>query len=244
MNFAALSCNSVNSVNVFEWFGTMIPDFPGFLLDPILLNDAARAVHLVGLALGLGVALIADLSASRSLHRPLTTHELDTLKWYHQIVFAGLLLFWVSGLFLLWLRTGFVLEEFSPKLNAKLVVVSVLSLNAVLIGRVGMPTLVAFEGSRFGSMPTTERYRLAVIAGLSGASWASAFALGTFSQMKTMDWPLLAELVGCLYLLGLLAALCAATLAPRARRLEEEKQLVQIYGVRPRSRSHSHLHGT
>lgn len=219
-------------------------EFIGFQLDLIFLNDAARAVHLFGLALGLGVALLADLSAARYLHRPLTSHELDQLKWFHKIVFVGLLLFWASGIALLYLRTGFNLDQFSAKLNAKLVVVSILSLNAVLIGKVGLPTLIDFEGSRFGSMPATERFRMAVIAGLSGASWASAFALGVFSQMKPMQWEQLAVIIGSIYMIGLVAALMAATMAPRARRVEEEKQLVQIYGVRPRSRSHSHLHGT
>ena len=67
-------------------------------MDLTMINDAARAVHLLGLALGFGVAIMADLSASRLLVRPLDAREVDTLHGYHRTVALGLTLFWASGL--------------------------------------------------------------------------------------------------------------------------------------------------
>ena len=115
-------------------------------MDLTMLNDAARATHLLGLALGFGVAILADLCAARSLFRPLDYRELETLHQYHRTVALGLALFWASGLVLLWLRTGFQPENFSPKLMTKLGVVSLLTVNAVLIGRIGLPTMIAWQG--------------------------------------------------------------------------------------------------
>ena len=49
-------------------------------MELTLVNDAARAVHLLGLALGFGVAIVADLSAARTIVRPLTWSEIETLE--------------------------------------------------------------------------------------------------------------------------------------------------------------------
>jgi len=61
-------------------------------MDLALINDAARAVHLLGLALGFGVAIMADLSAARMLVRPLDSREIDLLHAYHRMVAIGLTL--------------------------------------------------------------------------------------------------------------------------------------------------------
>lgn len=183
-------------------------------MDLTLLNDAARAAHLVGLALGFGVAIMADLCAARSLFRPLQNHELEDLHRYHRTVAFGLALFWASGLVLLWLRTGFVFENFSPKLIAKLCVVGLLTVNAYLIGRIGLPTMIAWAGSSFGALPLAHRLRLGALAGMSGAGWIAALALGVFSAMKTFEWPVLSEIIGAIYIIGLGGAIVTAIIAP------------------------------
>ncbi len=183
-------------------------------MDLSLLNDAARAAHLLGLALGFGVAIMADLCAARSLFRPLERHEFEDLHRYHRTVAFGLALFWTSGLVLLWLRTGFALENFSPKLVAKLCVVGLLTVNAYLIGRIGLPTMWAWEGHRFGALPLAHRLRLGALAGMSGAGWIAALALGVFSAMKTFEWDVLSEIIGAIYIIGLGGAILTALLAP------------------------------
>ncbi|MEL7149268.1 MAG: hypothetical protein AAGK71_00975 [Pseudomonadota bacterium] len=183
-------------------------------MDLELLNDAARAAHLLGLALGFGVAIVADLSAARSLFRPLENHEFIDLHRYHRTVAFGLALFWSSGLILLWLRTGFDPQNFSPKLVAKLCVVSLLTVNAFLIGRLGLPTMIAYAGHRFGSLPFTHRLRLGALAGMSSAGWIAALALGVFSAMKKFEWDVLSEIIGGIYIVGLGGAILTALIAP------------------------------
>ena len=97
---------------------------------------------------------------------------------------------------------------------AKLGIVTLLTVNAIMIGRIGLRTLEAWHGARFGAIPFAERARLSALAGLSGAGWISALVLGVFSQMKTMDWDTLSEIIGVIYLLGLTGALAAAVLSP------------------------------
>ena len=183
-------------------------------MDLTLINDAARAVHLLGLALGFGVAIMADLSAARMLVRPLDDREIDLLHAYHRTVAIGLTLFWVSGLVLLWLRTGFQPENFSPKLMAKLGIVALLTFNAIMIGRIGLRALDEWFGYRFGAMPIGERARLSALAGLSCAGWISALVLGVFSTMRTMNYETLSGIIGVIYLLALLGAAAATFLSP------------------------------
>ncbi|MGR3511260.1 MAG: hypothetical protein ACU0GG_00740 [Paracoccaceae bacterium] len=183
-------------------------------MDLDLVNDAARAAHLLGLALGFGVAILADLCAARSLFRPLDEHEFTDLHRYHRTVAFGLALFWASGLLLLWLRTGFDPANFTPKLIAKLCVVTMLTANAYLIGRLGLPTMIAYAGHRFGALPVTHRLRLGALAGMSGAGWIAALALGVFSAMKTFEWSVLSEVIGAIYIIGLGGAILTALIAP------------------------------
>lgn len=183
-------------------------------MDSILVNDMARAAHLLGMALGFGVALIADLMAARAVLRPLDDREIEHLEIFHRVVSMGLALLWGSGLTLLYLRTGFALDEMSPKLMAKLCVVALLTLNAVAIGRIGLPTFRNYQSWRFGDIPLTFRLQLSALATISGACWVSALSLGVFSQLRTLDWDALSLYLGVIYLLALVAALFAATISP------------------------------
>ena len=201
-------------------------------MDTILLNDAARAVHLVGLAMGFGVAIIADLTAARSLTRPLDERALATLHRFHRLVTVGLLLLWASGAVLLWLRTGFDPARFSPKLLAKIGVVTLLTVNAIAIGRIGLPTMEAYQSWRFGDIPLTERVQLSCLGALSGACWLLALALGVFSQLKPMPWEVLSRVVGIVGAMALVLAIMAAVMAPFvaffARRLQRRAALAGL----------------
>ena len=200
-------------------------------MDLTLVNDGARAVHLLGLALGFGVGLLADLSAARMVVRPLEDRELRNLEEFHKIVTFGLVLLWASGIVLLWLRTGFDPSQFTPKLITKIGVVLLLTINAVAIGRIGMPTLQEFGTRRFGEMPLTHRAQLASLATISAACWVSALALGVFSALRPLPWEMLSVMVGVVYLVALAGALFAALFAPLisyyARRHDNRVRILQ-----------------
>ena len=194
-------------------------------MDPTLLNDTVRAMHLLGLAIGFGVAIVADVSAARLMVRPLDAREIQALHRFHRMVTLGLILFWTSGLALLWLRTGFDAAKFSPKLMTKLGVVTLLTGNAVLIGRIGLPIIDAMRGLRFGALPAAARFQVAALGALSSACWIAALALGVFSQLKTMEWSLLSEIVGLIYLVALIGACTAAMAAPLVDYVLERRSL-------------------
>ena len=191
-------------------------------MDLTLLNDAARAVHLLGLAIGFGVAIVADMSAARLFIRPLDPREIEALHRFHRMVTLGLVLFWTSGLVLLGLRTGLQFQNFSPKLLTKLGVVVFLTANAVLIGRIGLPVIDRMQGSRFGALDAGTRIRMASLGALSTAGWISALTLGVFSQLKAMEWHMLSQLDGMTYVAALTAAIVAALAAPIVDRLFDQ----------------------
>lgn len=205
-------------------------------MDLTLINDTARAVHLLGLALGFGVGILADLSAARMMVRPLEDRELRNLEDFHRIVTFGLILLWTSGLVLLWLRTGFDPAQFTPKLLTKIGVVLLLTMNAIAIGRIGMPTLVDHQDYRFGELPLTLRAQLSSLATISAACWVSALSLGVFSALRPMPWETLSVLVGVVYLTALAAALVAALFTPLVsfyvRRLEARPRILRPSAVR------------
>ncbi|MEX0339789.1 MAG: hypothetical protein AB3N11_12210 [Arenibacterium sp.] len=173
--------------------------------DPFLI-DAARAVHLIGLAVGFGLAICADVLAAKSVFAPIARRDVDLLQLLHRAILAGLVLLWSSGLVLLYVRTGFDLAAFSPKLAFKLGVVLLLTANAFVIGRFALPVYRANAGRRFGEITLTTRMRLASIAAVSASCWLSAMALGVFSQLKPLGVEALQSLFAPLFLFGLLGA--------------------------------------
>ncbi len=183
-------------------------------MDMILLNDFMRATHLLGMVLGFGIAILADLSAARAVLRALDDRDIESLEILHRLVSMGLVLLWMSGLVLLWLRTGFELDRFSPKLMTKVAVVVFLTANAIAIGKIGLPTMRAYQSWRFGDLPLPQRLQLSALATISAACWISALTLGVFSQLKPLQWEALSLYVGVVYLVALVTALLAATITP------------------------------
>ena len=177
------------------------------MTDTVLLFDAARAGHILGLAAGFGLALLADFVAVRAIVQPIGPRDVWTLRWLHRIILGGLALLWVSGLYLLWVRTGFEAGNFSPKLVTKLVIVGLLTMNALTIGGYALPRYAANLGRRFGEFPLHERLRLALVAGLSMSCWVSALVLGVFSQLKPMGFEGLQAIFAPVFLAGLAGAL-------------------------------------
>ncbi len=183
-------------------------------MDPTFLADIARAIHFLGLALGLGFAIKADFFASRFMLRPLSDYELASLYTYHRTISFGLGLLRVSGIALLWLRTGFQAENFSPKLLAKIAVVSVLTINAVLIGRFALTALRRSRQFRLGDLTFWRRLQFCTIGALSMASWMAALMLGVFQIMKTVSPLVLWQTIGVVYATSMVVSLLIVLVSP------------------------------
>lgn len=179
-----------------------------------MLLDIIRFGHVIGIALGLGLAIYVDGRFLRALSAPIRSSELADLRAIHTHVIAAMGVLWVTGLALLYARTGFALSEFAPKLYYKIGVVSLLTINAVLIGRSVMPRLQGYVGMSFIEIPVKIRLQMALIGGISAACWLSLLALGVFQVFKTMGAWAIADVLRWFFVLPLTGALGMALLAP------------------------------
>lgn len=181
--------------------------------------DALRFCHLLSVAVGLGMAFCADMSLLRRLHEPITPDVLRSLHRAHRLIAVALVAMWLTGLALIYVRTGFDLAAFSPKLFAKLAVVTVLTLNSWMIGAVAMPAIYRATGRCIAALPFRQRLIFALAGGASTASWLLALALGSSKVLAVSGAGLFFVLVPGSYALGLVCAavvmLGAGRLAPR-----------------------------
>ncbi|MEM9010413.1 MAG: hypothetical protein AAGE18_04250 [Pseudomonadota bacterium] len=188
----------------------MIADGSGAMA---LLTDIVRIGHLFFMAMGIGCVVATHAGTLRSLNAPLSAPRLAQIEHVHGLLMAALVGAWVTGVVLVYLRTGGVIAEFSPKLWIKLMVVSVLMLTALAVRRHVMPVLEAAVGRRLLDLGFGAKLRLAVFSGLSAAGWSSALILGASQAVKAMDWAPLISFFGLLYLAGLGGAVTAAAFA-------------------------------
>lgn len=182
-----------------------------------MLLDLIRFGHVIGIALGLGLAIYADGRFLRALSRPIQSEEVRELRAIHAHVLTALALLWATGLMLLWVRTGFVVESFSPKLIFKVTIVSVLTTNALLIGSKVMPAIERAVGLSFAQLGFVTRMKLAVIGGISAACWLSLLALGIFRHFREMDGPAIAQVVQWFFIVPIGGAILVALIAPSFR---------------------------
>lgn len=174
-------------------------------MDMLLFTDSLRFSHLLAVCLGLGASIMADLYILNRLRTPLTREMMATLHRTHGIVWGALGLMWVTGLGLVWLRTGFDPAAFTPKLIAKLGTVSLLTLNALLIGAVAMPMLETRLGRSIAAFPTALKLRFALIGGISAASWMLALAMGVSKALARSGTEVFVLLMPAAYATALVA---------------------------------------
>ncbi|MEM8869724.1 MAG: hypothetical protein AAGB10_06860 [Pseudomonadota bacterium] len=179
-----------------------------------MLLDIVRFGHVIGIALGLGLAIYADGRFLRALSSPIRAGELEVLRAIHAHVLVAMGILWATGLILLYVRTGFVPSEFAPKLFFKVSVVTLLTVNAVLIGRRVMPKLERYEGFSFIQMPVLIRVQLSLIGAVSAACWLSLLALGVFQDFKRMSAGAIADVLQWFFMIPLAGAMTLALFAP------------------------------
>ena len=133
------------------------------------------------------------------IDRPIAPRELGLFDDLHRFVVGTLALVWITGLALIWLRTGFQLSEFSPKLFSKLIVVTVLTLNATAIGAFALPLM----RTRMGAVPLhfslSQKLTLGTVAAVSTASWLLALSLGGSKVLAASGWDILVPLLAGAY---------------------------------------------
>ncbi|MEM1267486.1 MAG: hypothetical protein AAGI50_15875 [Pseudomonadota bacterium] len=170
-----------------------------------MLIDLIRYGHILGLALGFGLAIYADLKLLRGLTRPISTAMITSLREVHGYVAVGLVGLWATGLMLIATKAAFGPAGLSDKLYVKVMLATLLTSNAVAIGRIALPMMAKAEGRLFSELALPARVTLCLLGGFSAASWVSLAALGTFQGFKVMPvdeilailrWPFLGAAMG------------------------------------------------
>ncbi len=168
------------------------------------LIDLARYAHLLSVALGFGAAMLADIHLLTRLGRPVDDRLTATLSLCHRVIWSALAAMWLTGLLMVWIRTGFEAQNFSPKLVSKIVTVAVLTANAVLIGRMAMPLMEANAGRSLMWLPLPTKLRLAALGAVSSASWLLAMAMGVSKVLAASGWPVFLVAEPAIYAMGIL----------------------------------------
>jgi hypothetical protein len=172
-------------------------------MDPILLvRQALLFAHLVAFAIAFAEIARGDL---RLLREPVL--DLDALERTARVASLTLLALWLTGLGLVALDTGFdpVAIAARPKLVAKLLVVTVLTGNGILLHRFAFPSLAARSGQSRTSVAL-----IAALGAISSVSWTYAAFVGS-ARLIASSMSLEAFLA--LYGIGLLAGVTTALLA-------------------------------
>ena len=143
------------------------------------------------LVVGMGPALYYDVRSLLRIAQPMRSSDIEELHRIHWIVSVACGGLWVSGMALIYARTGFELSQFSPKLWSKVAVVTVLTANAFVLSTVMIPALSRFKGLRLVDLPVRQLVPMSVCAGVSLSCWVLALALGSSVTLKTAGWDLL-----------------------------------------------------
>jgi len=139
--------------------------------------DLLRCSHLMFFAAGMGTSLYFDFRTLYTLKKPISERELKSLYQIHVWITYAFAALWITGFGLIYIRTGFVLEAFSPKLYAKLIVMSLMVMGRALltlpVGRLALITQIAVN---------------------SMFCWTAGLTLGASTVLKTAPWDVLIPL--------------------------------------------------
>lgn len=142
-----------------------------------LLKPLVVYLHLLATCIALGSVLLADHRLWRWRHRRLNPSMIVQLKETQGVVSLALTGLWLSGALLVvlgyWQDGNHYL--LNPKLWAKVSVVSLLTLNGILLHQVGFPLL---QREAFVAMSKSDQVRLGLLGALSSTGWMFAAFLG------------------------------------------------------------------
>ncbi|GAC1324465.1 MAG: hypothetical protein NVS3B11_17330 [Collimonas sp.] len=145
-----------------------------FRLSIVYLHLIACCVA-IGLVLTSDVAMVTQLIKGSAAEKPEAAH-LDSLK---KTVSLALVALWVTGIAVVWLDVsvkGFAYYFSNPKMQAKLTIVALLTLNGFVLHSAVMPAME--KAGSLLQMPFNQRM-LAIFAGaVSAVSWFYAAMLG------------------------------------------------------------------
>ena len=162
--------------------------------------DALRSAHLLCFAAGMGVSLYTELRLVSLMATLLEERHVDELDRAHRwvtVAFGGL---WITGLGLIYARTGFDAAAFPPKLWVKLALMAVMTLNALVIGRLVLQVLDGEVGWPLIAAPLPVLSFLTAVAVVSAFGWTSGMLLGASAVLQVAPLRVVLGVMGALLL--------------------------------------------
>lgn len=178
--------------------------------------DIIRVIHLISVALGMGTAMYLDLKSLSRYHVSCTLSQIQDLKYIHKVVSIALVNLWLTGLMLIYIRTSGDLNNFSPKLYTKVLIVVLLTINSTLIHKYVILVLEKTKGKAISKLNLKEKIPILFIASTSAFCWFSALSLGASSVLKTLDWDILAPLFSIIFIIFIILTLAITALHSEA----------------------------
>ena len=151
----------------------------------MFILTALKLIHLVGLMMGFGGAILADiLILKRAILAPIEKHTIESVQHLSHIVLAGLGLLWVSGAALVYVRysadPAFLMNE---KVWAKVAIVAILTINGFAVHNIALSYLKSRTGRQMFN-PGLPRHMIGLtfVAAVSSVSWFVPFVLGVAAE--------------------------------------------------------------
>ena len=169
-----------------------------------LLQDALPytiTLHLLGLVLGLGGALILDVMIFHFLKNfKISTREAVIMHLLSQMIVLGLILLFVSGVVIVFTDLHAYLEN--QRFLMKMTVVGVIALNGVILNLYVAPKmeLISLREEDRESNQTLVKVSF-IVGAVSAISWLAAFFLAMLDVVETFSYITL--LIAYVLLLGL-----------------------------------------
>ncbi len=173
----------------------------------LIVSDILRFAHLLAVAVGFGVAVETEAFMFRRRRSTISKGMLSGLEHRHKVILYALGAMWVTGLALVALRTGFQISAFTPKLWAKISVVTILTVNAFFVSEIAMPILADHAGKKVTALGQPARQALFAVAGVSATSWILGLGLGSSTLLAAGPGWLFQSLLPAAYVVGIAAAI-------------------------------------
>lgn len=178
---------------------TLILESPHFI-------NALTCLHLLGLCIGFGGALFADVFGLRLLFASNEMATDEIIQQLPKFIGLGIALLWVTGLVISYVKlapTGFALEKIPTEYIAKFILLGFLTLNAFLIRRRLTKLTLSWRAPRVFNMGLLNLVQTVGLACLPFAAWAFTLMIVQFPTLQRVP------LQGIFTLAGIFWVACA-----------------------------------
>ena len=146
-----------------------------------------RVFHFIGLAMGLGAATLLDLMILRFfLGKKMTDQRLEMFEFLADLVSVGLKLLWMTGLcFLLLYWATDPVKLGNEKVWAKMVIVTILTINGWFIHRTVLPFMQGQIGyTMMGGLSLRKKCAFISMGMISVVSWYLPIIIANMPQLN------------------------------------------------------------